>query len=461
MGSQSFALALLAATLCAGCSSQGDAPEMSDPGPQGVGGSGGSETVSAGTGGSPVTSSGGHAGASGASGHAAMGGSAGSGGAQPEGGSSGGSGSARPPDDVCVTADGCTPGKWINVTPAKVSLTAGGCGNFGAKTVQTDALHPEALYTLFFCQGIFKSTDYGQTWNGPINTGSHAAEIVDCAGGIAISRKNTASPPTLYASCIRGSGLGFWKSVNGGVDWTPYKVAPAADVSLQQFYAPAIDPYDPDHLLMAGHAVDVLVESTDGGKTWNAITTAPGMKQNGGTGGIDFIDTGDAATTRTTWLWLAAQSGGGIGTWRTTKGGADWTRVETNEHTNGSSQIFQPDTGGVVFMAGVYSKLGGGVLRSPDYGVTWTHVGQGSQEAIVFGTSKNLYSMFGWGIGAGGMVDPVLEVSPIPGTGAWSKPGTPAAMTQGPAQAAVTNDGKNSIIVTASYNAGLWRYVEP
>ena len=68
---------------------------------------------------------------------------------------------------------------------------------------------------------------------------------------------------------------------------------------------------------------------------------------------------------------------------------------------------------------------------------------------------------FGWGIGAGNVVDPVLEVSPLPGTGAWTKPGTPAAMTQGPAQAAVTNDGKNNIILTASYNAGMWRYVEP
>jgi photosystem II stability/assembly factor-like uncharacterized protein len=362
---------------------------------------------------------------------------------------------------ACATADGCTPGTWFDVTPPNINLETGGCGNFGTKTVQIDPAHPESLYTMFFCQGIYKSTDYGQIWKGPLNTGSHAAEITDCAGGIAIPRKSTASSLTIYAACIRGSGLGFWKSTNAGVDWTPYTVAPGADLSHQQFYAPLTDPYDPDHLLMAGHAVDVLLESTDGGKTWSGVTTAPGMKQNGGTGGIDFIDTGDPGTTRTTWLWLAAQSGGGIGTWRTTDGGKNWSHVETNEHTNGSSQIFQPDAHGVVFMAGVYSKLGWGVLRSADYGITWAHVGQASQEAIVFGTSKNLYSMFGWGIGAGGMVDPALQVSPLPGTGTWTKPGTPAAMTQGPAQAAVTNDGKHDIIVIAAYNAGVWRYVEP
>jgi hypothetical protein len=28
-------------------------------------------------------------------------------------------------------------------------------------------------------------------------------------------------------------------------------------------------------------------------------------------------------------------------------------------------------------------------------------------------------------------------------------------------QAAVTNDGSYNIVVTANYNGGLWRYVEP
>jgi hypothetical protein len=34
-------------------------------------------------------------------------------------------------------------------------------------------------------------------------------------------------------------------------------------------------------------------------------------------------------------------------------------------------------------------------------------------------------------------------------------------MTQGPGQAAVTSDGVHNIVLLASYNAGLWRYVEP
>jgi hypothetical protein len=347
------------------------------------------------------------------------------------------------------------------VTPTSVDLTNGTCGNYGTKTAQSDPTHPADLYTLFFCQGIWKSSDYGQTWK-QINTGSNAATITDCAGGVTVAPTSPTTAPILYASCIRGAALGFWRSMNGGVDWTSYNVAAAPPgASGQQFYAPVVDPYDNKHLLMVGHAMNLLLQSTDGGQNWTAVTTDPKMNQNGGTGGIDFIKTGNAATTRTTWLWLAAQSGGGIGTWRTTDGGGHWTWVDSNEHINGATQIYQPGTAGIVFMSGVYSKLGWGVLRSADYGQTWAHVGGATQETVVFGTSKFVYSMFGWGPGPGTVVDPLLELSSQPGTGSWTNPGTPAAMSQGPAQAAVTNDGKNNIIVVANYNAGLWRYIEP
>jgi hypothetical protein len=387
-----------------------------------------------------------------------------SGGATPGGaGAAGAAGAPVTPPDACLTTGGCPAGKWINVTPSSIDLVNGDCSNYGVKTVQADAQHPGELYTLFFCQGIWKSTDYGQTWKGPINTGMNGATVGDCAGGITVPPKNTATPPVLYVSCIRGNGLGFWRSTNGGTDWTNYQVGPmaAGGAAAQQFYPPLVDPYDPNHLLMAGHTVDLLVESKDGGQTWTAVPIDPKMAQMGGTTGILFIDTGSAATTRTTWLWLAAQAGGAIGTWRTTNSGTLWTHVESNEHPAGATQIFQPDTSGVVFMVGLYSAQGWGILRSPDYGQTWTHVGGNKPGTIVFGTTKNVYSMYGWAIGAGGMVDPTLQVAALPATGDFATPGTPAEMVQGPAQAAVTNDGMNNIILVAGYNAGLWRYIEP
>jgi hypothetical protein len=369
------------------------------------------------------------------------------------------SGAGGRPVDPCIASNTCEPGSWVPVTPKEVSLDMGlPCGNYGTKTVQVDPDRPAELYTTFMCQGIWKSTDYGLTWEGPVNVGSHAAEVTDCAGEITIARTKGGGAPTLYLACIRGSGTGFWRSTNGGVDWTRYM---GPDGSGQQFYPPAVDPHDPQHLLMTGHIAPLIGESVDGGQTWSTIAMEQGgvMLGMGGTGEIAFVDTGAAGTTALTWLYLASASGGSYGTWRTTsKGGANgWTKVQTNEHVNGSTQVYQPDTSGVMYMAGLYSKDGDGVFRSTDYGTTWSHVGLSMPETIVFGTSRFVYAMYGWGSTA-----PVnLEITAQPGTGTWTAGSTPAEMTLGPAQAAVTNDGMYNIIVTANYNGGLWRYVEP
>jgi hypothetical protein len=352
-------------------------------------------------------------------------------------------------------------GTWVNVTPSSINLTANlSCGNYGSETVQVDPANPSNLYTEFNCQGIFKSTDYGATWTGPINTGTNGATVTDCAGGITISPTSTAAVPTIYEACIRGAGTGFWKSVDGGVNWTNYAVAPSG-TSRQDYYPPVVDPYDPNHLLMAGHEMDYLVQSVDGGQTWTNVTMAGGMLENGGTGAIFFINTGNASTTRGTWLWMAQQAGGVYGTWRTTNNGASWAQVDNNEHPHGSAQIYQPDNDGVVYIAGAYSTLGWGVLRSTNYGQTWSHVGGTSNETVVAGSSKNLYSMFGYPIGPGGTTSAAFEIAAQPGTGNWAGPGIPGSLTQGSAQIAVANDGTHNILVGAMWNSGVWRYIEP
>jgi hypothetical protein len=107
----------------------------------------------------------------------------------------------------------------------------------------------------------------------------------------------------------------------------------------------------------------------------------------------------------------------------------------------------------------VYSVHGWGELRSTDYGQTWVRVGLEGMENLVFGTSRNIYSMWGFPVGAGASIDSNLQIGAHPGTGTWVRQGT-AGMRFGPAQVAVVNDGTHNILVGAMWNGGIWRYVE-
>ncbi len=370
----------------------------------------------------------------------------------------GASGSPTPPPPTPPPPTPPPPanGTWVNVTPSNVNLSSDlDCGNFGTITIVADPNRPSDIYTSFNCQGIWKSTNYGQTWTGPINTGSGGAGASG-AGGIAIAPGPAGQPPILYSAGIRGSGMGFWKSTDGGVSWTKYVVGPGG--SRQDFYPPEVDPYNANNLLMAGHEMNMLVRSTDGGRTWSSVPMAGGMNQPGGTAYVTFINTGNAASTATTWLYSGQAAGGGVGTWRTANAGASWTKVDNNEHPHGQVQYYQPGNG-VVYMAGVYSDLGWGVLRSSDYGQTWTHVGSSANQAAVFGTPNRVYSMWSWACGHCN-TDPVAQSAPVPGISGWTAMTTPSNMTSGAAQAAVVYDGSRYVIVTANWLAGLWRYVE-
>ncbi len=276
---------------------------------------------------------------------------------------------------------------WTDVTPVGVDKLE----DYGTESIAVDPLKPSDIYTLFMSQGIYKSTDYGKTWFGPINTGLNGSKMPG-GGGLSIGSNGIGNPPIIYVANIRDPGIGFWRSMNGGVDWVHYNIDPAP-LGRQDVYPPAVDPYDSQHLLIEGHEYDGLFESFNGGETWSKVILNASMSSNGGTSWIFFINTGNAATTRKTFLFIAQQN---AGTWRTSDGGLSWTKVDDNCHLHGTSQIYQVGDG-VIYMAGVYSALGWGVIRSTDYGKTWTsHVGITGQQNCTFGTPNKVYSLNGW-----------------------------------------------------------------
>jgi hypothetical protein len=239
------------------------------------------------------------------------------------------------------------------------------------------------------------------------------------------------------------------------VNWSKFPLPEDGKPRPQDGYDVDVDPYDGRHLILGFHEESGLAESTDGGETWKSVKLDAGMAS-----GISwyafFVDTGEAVTTRKTWLMIAQATGGMDGTWRTADGGSSWKQVDTNEHGHGQAQLFQ--VGGVVYMAGVYGKMGWGVERSTDFGATWTHVGSMSGQNGVYGTGKYVYAQSG-GANGGGVDQSQSERAPLPGGTTWATWAVPVG--NGPKRAAVSYDGAHYVVVGGNWLSGLYRYVEP
>jgi hypothetical protein len=221
-------------------------------------------------------------------------------------------------------------------------------------------------------------------------------------------------------------------------------------------YSLKVDPNDPTHLISGLHEADGVYESTDGGTTWDP-KNGSGFPSGSKSWYPDFINTGNAATTRTTWFAIGQDGGSAC---MTNDGGATWhipTGLSGLNHPHGNSQMYQ--NGNTLFAAGVGGP-GQGIYRSTDLGVNWSRVDSGkTPEAVVWGTPKNVYAMYAWAC-SNCNLGTNFEIAPQPGT-TWTATSVPAALNLGPNSVAVTSDGSHSIFVAVMWSLGIWRYVEP
>lgn len=326
-------------------------------------------------------------------------------------------------------------GVWTNVTPPEMAKDASG---FGAGSIAGDPLRPGDMYVGGSKSGIWKSTDYGRTWK-KINGLSP-----DITRGCIIAVAPT-TPATVFVAGFgrifrsKDAGLSFDTLSTGGFD--PYSIA--------------IDPYDPGHLLSGLHEAPDVIESVDGGSSWRKAGT--GSVGGGVSVYPFFIDMGNAAATRTTWFAIA-QNGSSPG--RTTDGGKTWTTpagLAGLEHPHGNARIFQQ--GPNLWVGGAYD-FRGAILRSADYGVTWSKVTANEKpEALVWGTRKHVYAMYAWAC-SGCEVQANFAHAPLPGGTEWTFQDS-TGLKIGPNSVAVADDGTHAVIVGLMWAEGLWRYVEP
>jgi hypothetical protein len=345
------------------------------------------------------------------------------------------------PPDPCTAAGTCPPGVWINVTPSDMpaSVLRPTANVFGPGSIVRNPGRPSDLYVGGSSAGLWKSSDYGNSWTLLNDT------LPDVPRGVVIAVAGT-TPPTIWAAGYNT----IYKSIDDGATFSQT----ALDVSL---YSIELDPYDATHLVSGLHEADGIVESIDAGASWQLVGGA-GFP----TGGISwypfFVDTGSATTTRGTWFAIAQDGASAV---MTSDEGAHWTTpngLAGLQHPHGNAQIFQMGT--TLFAGGIYGPDGQGVYRSTDLGVNWALVDSGqTPEAIVWGTPSNVYAMYAWAC-SGCDLGTDFEIAPTPGT-TWTATAVPSELTIGPNSVVVTNDGAHYIFVGLMWDQGLWRYVEP
>ncbi len=226
----------------------------------------------------------------------------------------------------------------------------------------------------------------------------------DASGRVVSLAPHPTDPNTVYAAAASG---GIWKTIDGGVNWTPL----TDELSILNHGCVALDPSNPETVYVGTGEYsmrstgDGLFRSTDGGATWERLATT---SQVGVTCSRILVDPSDSLTLHVagdpgyarstdggaTWtmpfvtfrgvsdlamkagtpdtLWLGEH---GVGLWRSTNGGATWSPLAGGLPTTGVNRIVlaaAPSAPNVVYTAIIDGSAGlRGVYRSDDGGDTW------------------------------------------------------------------------------------------
>src|SRR5262252_5900246 len=209
-----------------------------------------------------------------------------------------------------------------------------------ARAVSGVAGQPNVFYIGFDNGGVWRSTDYGSTWQPLFDR-----ESTGSIGAIAVAPSN---PNIIYvgtgAGIIRpdlATGDGVYKSTDAGKTWTHLGLPDSQMIAMID-----VSPRDPNRLFVAvlGHPYGPSQErgifrSTDGGKTFEKV-----LYKDEYTSGDDVrIDPGDPNVVYAC-LWQQQQSfieGGGFGgasggIFKSTDGGTNWKQL-----TDGLPEVLQ------------------------------------------------------------------------------------------------------------------------
>ncbi len=216
--------------------------------------------------------------------------------------------------------------------------------------MEFDPADPKTLFAVSYRNGVFKSTDTGQSWLKK----NRGLTIEPVPGFIEIPQIEV-SPndgKTVYALLANRRA---YKSVDGGETWRYL----SGLILNQEEHLLAIDPGNP--LVIYAGGGDGILRSEDGGQSWTDL----------GCGCRPF---GLAIDPRDTQTLYVAQSK----SMKSTDGGHTWQDMNVDPNTTVGVAV-HPRKPNVVFIGG----FGQGVFRSVNRGRTWTQVNDGLDNQIV------------------------------------------------------------------------------
>jgi photosystem II stability/assembly factor-like uncharacterized protein len=254
-----------------------------------------------------------------------------------------------------------------------------------------DPKNENIVYAGSFGGGMFKSVDGGDSWSS-ISRGLENPKIQS----LAIDPANT---NILYAGTYRdetNSGYeGIYKSTDGGQSWVERSSNLQPGVIV---YSIAIDPTNTSRLYISTRGISnggnppwngKVYRSDNAGASWNELT---GMSEVGGAGQQDWAYSITVHPAYPNQVFAATHE---YGPWFSTNYGNSWDssligiNTTTSNDKNGRSIVVDPNSGGTPTVYFGVWKQTPNVYRSLDGGIHWEQKNTGINGATVYGLTIN------------------------------------------------------------------------
>jgi hypothetical protein len=290
---------------------------------------------------------------------------------------------------------------------------------------------------------VYRSSDCGASFE-LVSNGSGATNLF--TGNPWAMRINPEKPNIIYINNGYGDEPTIYRSRDAGFDFTALYPAPE-DVVRNFSQAIAMDPDDPDHLIMSyhltcegGHTPMCLVRTKDSGDNWEIIDGPPELPGWQEAASVSILGPDTYVYT-------------GPGIWFTSDAGKSWSQVADFDIFGSYGGGAHKAADGRYYLPGGRGAGGVGqvnIAGGEPLGSEWQHLAAPPASVIV-DDGEHLISSYAYS------KEEVFTWAPLDDPENWT-PMPDDGCERGANMMAY--DPVNGVVYSANWGAGLWRYVK-